>query len=425
MVAFFLGTCTGGAEDVTIKRLSIILLFAVTPVFAHLHGNEEADKPFNFKSPEVTNFFQAVEHDEEHAGCGGYLRAGFIQTDHQSASAIAGELGCGYQLTSYAKAHVGLFASIDPGFNSHDDRGVQGDFFNRQKDSYLIVGEAVLTLSYEQYEAHLGRQNLDSPHLDGDDLRMISNLYEAYLLDYHYSDTLYFGAGFVREASGWENGANASQFVSIGEALGGDSSGAWLSWVNYQQDNISTDTWLYFIPDHLAIFYAELIYSRELSDELSYNFGIQYDWGHDVGGAKLGNVNAYTIGVMTAITWTDFTFTAAYNHNFGKTGAIASVGGGPFFTSLEDQTLDAITGADTESVLLSVEYDVNDYLSFGAAAGKFNAATRSDYNKEELNLFININWQESLTTELMYAVTDDKNSEPDMHQVRAILTYRY
>ncbi len=422
----FLSICTGGAEDPMVNLISIILLFfSVTPVYAHLHGNEEGDKPFNFKSPDETDFFQAVEHDEEYYGCSGYLRTGFIQTDHKSASAIAGELGCGYQLNSFIKAHIGLFASIDPGFNSNNDLNIQGDFFNQQKDSYLIVGEAVLTLTYDKFEAHLGRQNFDSPHLDGDDLRMISNLYEAYLLDYHYSDALYFGAGFVRETSGWENGANASQFVSIGEALGGNSNGAWLSWVNYQQDNMIMDTWFYLIPDHIAIFYTELIYSRELTDTVSYSFGFQYDWGHDVANSRLGNVDAHTVGFLFAISWTDITFTSAYNKNFGNTGAVASVGGGPFFTSLEDQTLDAISGKDTESILLSIEYNINNFIDLGAAAGKFNAANSKKYNKEELNLFININWKENLSTELIYAVVDDQNSEPDMHQVRAILTYRY
>jgi len=416
---------TSAAEDVKINFFILILLFAVTPVYAHLHGNEVSDKPFNFKSPEDTESFQAVEHEEEYYGCSGYVRSGFIQTDHDSASAFAGELGCGYLLNTYVKAHLGLFAAIDSGLNSDNDQSIQGDFFNQQKDSYLIVGEAVLTLSYEKFEVHLGRQNFDSPHLDGDDLRMISNLYEAYLVDYHYSDAVYFGAGFVREASGWENGNNASQFVSIGEALGGEDRGAWLSWINYQQQQINTNAWFYLIPDHLAIFYAELIYSKELSDSLSYSLGFQYDWGHDIGHAKLDKIDAHTLGIMAAISWTDFTFTTAYNHNFGKTGALASVGGGPFFTSLEDQTLDAVSGSDTESVLLSLEYNINEYLSLGSAVGKFSANNRKDYDKEELNVFLNINWKETLSTELMYAVTNDKNSEPDMHQIRAILTYRY
>ncbi len=413
-------------EDLMVICFFIILLFAVKPVYAHLHGNEEVDSPFNFTSPDdEADLFQAVEHEEEYQGCSGYLRTGYIQTDHKSASAVAAELGCGYQLNSNIKAHVGLFSSIDPGINSENESNIQGDFFNQQTDSYFIVGEAVLTLSYNKFEAFLGRQNIDSPHLDGDDLRMIANLFEAYLFDYHYSDELYLGGGYVREVAGWENAINAAEFVSIGEALGGGDNGAFTSWVKYQQDDVSSNTWFYLIPDHLSIFYTEFIYTHKLSNTLAYDLGFQYDWGHDIGVSRLGRVDANTLGVMATLRWFDISFTTAYNKNFGQTGAVASVGGGAFFTSVEDQTLDAISGNDAESLLLSVEYHINDYIQLGSAVAKFNAKNSNDYNKEELDLFINLNWKRNLSLELMYAVTNDLNSEPDMHQIRTILTYQY
>ena len=318
-----------------------------------------------------------------------------------------------------------MFASLDPGLNSNNDDNIQGDFFNSKKDSYLILGEAVLTLSYQQFEAHLGRQNFDSPHMDGDDLRMIANLFEAYLLDYHFSDDLYFGSGFVREASGWENGANASQFVSIGEAIGGKSSGAWVGWLNYQQQNLSSETWVYYVPDHLTILYSELIFSHEISDTLAYSFGFQYDWGNDTDESRLGQVDAHTFGVMGELSWADLSFAAAYNKNIGDTGAVASIGGGPFFTSVEDQTLDAVEGNDSESILLGFKYNIYDSIILGVAAAKFRASDKNDYNKEELNVFVNYNWNQTVAAELMYAVVDDLNSGPDLHQFRAILTYHY
>ena len=58
-------------------------------------------------------------------------------------------------------------------------------------------------------------------------------------------------------------------------------------------------------------------------------------------------------------------------------------------------------------------------------AAKFNASEKNDYNKEELNVFINYNWNQTVAAEIMYAVVDDLNSEPDLHQVRVILTYQY
>lgn len=143
------------------------LILAVTPVYAHLHDDDPQDKVFNYKSPGDIKPYKAIYHEEEYFGCGGYLRAGFLQTkirsvDTSSASAIGGELGCGYQFNSHIKASFGIFGVLDTGFNGHDDN-VHDDFFNRKKDSYLMLGEAVLTLSYGSFETHLGRQNLDSP----------------------------------------------------------------------------------------------------------------------------------------------------------------------------------------------------------------------------------------------------------------------
>lgn len=403
----------------------IILLFVVMPVYADLNNHDEINLPFKFKTPDDAGSYQAIDHKEEYLGCSGYLRFGYIQTDHKSASAIGGKLGCGYPFNSTIKAHIGLFSSINPGLNSENDLNIQSDFFNQQKDSYLIVGEAFLTLSYKQFDTNLGRQKFYSPHLDSDGLRMIPNLFEAYLFDYHFSDALTLGTGYIREVAGWENAANASQFVSIGEALGGRSNGAFTSWVKYQPNDISTNTWFYLIPDHISIFYTEFIYTQVLSDTLSYNLGFQYDWGHDVGASRLGEIDANTLGIMASVTWSDVSFTTAYNKNLGQTGAIASAGGGPFFTSVEDQTLDAVSSKNAESILLSVEYHLTDYIQLGSAVAKFNAQHRKNYNKEELDLFINLNWEQDLNLELMYAVVDDLNSEPDLHQVRAILTFQY
>lgn len=407
-----------------------LLIITISPAYAHLHGEKEQDKVFNYISPKNIELYQAIEHEEEYYGCGGYVRTGFLQTkirsvDTSSASAIAGELGCGYQLNNHIKAHLGLFGVLDIGLNSHNDDNIHAEFFNRKKDSYLMLGEAILTLSYDNFEAHLGRQNFDSPHLDGDDLRMVANLFEAYLVDDHFSKELYFGAGLIREAAGWENGGNLSHFIPIGEALGGQSGNAWLSWLTYEEEHVNDNAQFYLIPDHLTIFYTELIVSQSITPDISYTVGMQYDWGQDSGKAKLGDINAHTLGIMASVSGFDFTLTAAYNKNFGNTGAIASVGGGPFFTSLEDQTLDAATGENTQSILFGVEYTVNKELNLGVAMGEFKAIDKNDYHTEEINYYLNYNWSDKLTAELMQAVIDDKNSSEDTDQIRAIITYRY
>ncbi len=398
------------------------LLMVVLPASANHIGHETPD---HFNLPVNNSASEAKDHHADYFRCGGYIRAGYIQTNSQSASALGGESGCGYKLNQYVAAHLGLFASWDFGVNSDNDNNIQADLFNQESDSYLIVGEAVLTLNYADFEVFLGRQQLDSPHMDADDLRMIPNLFEAYLFNYHYSDELSLGSGFVREASGWENGGNASQFLSIGKGLGGTTSGAWISWMNYQQEAYTSDVWFYYIPDHLTIFYTEFDFSQVLFDTVSYGLALQYDWGEDVGSADMGEFSAHTLGVTFSVSWLDITLTSAYNKNFGETGATISLGAGPFFTSLEELTLDAVEGEDAQSILLNLEYQMAEEVVAGIAVAEYTAADKKDFNQEELNVYIYYNWPEKFTTELIYAAINDKNGGEAFHQFRAILTYRY
>ncbi len=53
-----------------------------------------------------------------------------------------------------------------------------------------------------------------------------------------------------------------------------------------QQGHLSGNTWFYLIPDHLTVFYGELIVSQSLTSDISYSLGLQYDWGQDSGEAR-------------------------------------------------------------------------------------------------------------------------------------------
>jgi hypothetical protein len=72
-----------------------------------------------------------------------------------------------------------------------------------------------------------------------------------------------------------------------------------------------------------------------------------------------------------------------------------------------------------------VEYAVNNELSLGVAMAEYRAINKQDYKVEEINYYLNYNWDDKFAIELMYAAIDDRNSSEDMDQIRAILTYHY
>lgn len=387
--------------------------------------------PYKFNKSTSTGLYNAVIHSFKYVGCGGYIRAGYIQTDidtqdKEQAYGLGGNLLCGFKWDDSLNFQLGLFASINPGFNSHNIDLVQGDFFNGNKNSYFLLGEAALNYTLGKFQMHLGRQRFDSPHMDQDDLRLVPNLFEAYLLDYHPSSSLYAGGGLVRSAAGWENGGNAAEFIDIAEALGGAGDQAWVAWVRYQQKHWSGNAWVYHIVDNVDIIYGEWLYNRQLNESLTLNLGLQFDLGRDSGTARMGSIEANTWGIMANLSWHDFTFTAAYNRNHGKSGALSSVGGGPFFTSMEDQTLDAISpGDDAEALLLGLEYQPLPDLLIGVAAGEFRSQNTDIYHKQEFNAYLSYQWQETIRLDFMFAQVNDKNSAQDKTQFRVILNYQF
>jgi outer membrane OprD family porin len=376
-------------------------------------------------------FAQTAQGDEaEDKACGGYARAGYIKTDvdnnsDESATAIGGEFGCKVDLNENINIKLGVSTSLDPGINTGNDDSLHGDFFDEDKDSYAMLGEASLNLNYGDFESRLGRQIFDSPHMDSDDLRMIPNRFEAYQINYGLNENIDLGLAYVTKMSGWENGIDQADFVDVGEAYGADDGDAYVAWVAYEQDGLALQGWGYSLEDIANIFYAEAIYGADFSDNISWEVGLQYDHGSETGSDELGEIDADTWGVSAAITNQYFTVSAAYNRNSGDRGALASLGGGPFFTSMEDQTLDAVEGDDARAAVLGIEGEVWEGLTIGFAASEFRASSKNDYHVKENNFYMNYEWNEAFLVEAMYADIDDKNSSDDTDQVRVILTYQF
>ncbi len=370
------------------------------------------------------------ETDNTNKYCGGYARTGFIETDAENSAretsfAIGGGFSCGISLTDNISIDLGLSTSIDPGVNDSSDDKVHGDFFDSDKDSYVMLSEAVLHASYDKLEAHLGRQIFDSPHMDSDDLRMVPNRFETYQLNYSMRENIGLGFAYVREMSGWENGADQSRFIDVGTALGADDGDAYVFWGTYEQGGLSLQAWAYVIEDIENIFYAEAVYGADYNDDISWEIGLQYDQGREIGSDKLGNIDADTWGISGAITYKMITLSAAHNRNHGDSGALGSLGGGPFFTSMEDQTLDAVTGSDSRSSTVGIEVEALEGLVLGFVASDFRASSKSVYHVQENNFYLGYEWKDTVTLEAIYADIDDKNSADDTDQLRAILTYNF
>jgi len=374
----------------------------------------------------------------------GQIRASYINfkqdgTPSTSAYALGGHFH--FDTKRWNGWQVGLSAyGVLNLANNQNPFNINPDFFDANGDSFAQVTEAYLDGKWGETEIKIGRQLLDTPHADSDDIRMIPNYFEAYTVTNESVENLTLGAGYLSKMAGWENGVDAQKFVNIGETLGtSDINGIFYASAEYEGiKDVSLSLWYYNYQDIADIFYAELGYEKTLNDYASLTLGLQYDASQESGTAKLGTQDAQTYGLSMELASEAIGvhILAAYNKDTGSTGATGlSLGGGAFFTSMEDQTLDAV-GAAAEAWIVGAGYHFSamgiDGLNAGVAFGKFTANDASLYASEEVDVVVEyeINTQFSFT--LAYADIDfragvDDTNQPlqDYSQLRVIANYNF
>ncbi|AKF25276.1 hypothetical protein YH65_07640 [Sulfurovum lithotrophicum] len=375
----------------------------------------------------------------------GQLRTGYITFKEDGGSRnSAYALGGHYHFDSrnWNGLSVGLsaYTVLNLGINQNTNN-VNPDFFNAEGNSFILLSEAYLDGKWGNTEIKLGRQLLDTPHADSDDIRMIPNYFEAYTLTNTDIDNLTLSAGYINKMAGWENGVDASRFVKIYETLGtgNDMNGiAYASAIYEGIEDLTLSLWYYNYDNVANVVYAEAGYTYAFSKERSLTFGLQYDGSRDTGEALLGKQDANTYGV--SIEFADeergIHLLAAYNRDNGETGATGlSLGGGPFFTSMEDQTLDAM-GIKGEAWMIGAGYHFAavgvDGLITGIAYGHFEAENTSLYESRETDIVLEYSWNEKLTLTAAYASVGfdaevDENGDllKDYQQFRLVANYNF
>jgi hypothetical protein len=324
------------------------------------------------------------------------------------------------------------YVVADPGFNSDDPDKVNGDFFDDGKDGFATLSQAFIDGAWGHTEVKIGRQMIDTPHADSDDIRMMPNYFMAYMLTNRDIEGLTLTLGQIDQMAGWENGIDAKKFVSVEKVLGADekTAGIWLFSAAYEGfKNLSLQAWYYRMSDIADVIYLEAGYELP-TDIATFTFGAQYDTAKESGDELLGEIDSATWGVSVEAGFENgLTLLAAYNADNGDTGAFGSLGGGPFFTSLEDQTLDAI-GQKGDAWIAGAGYDFSarglEGLKGGAVYGAFEADKSEAYETDEIDIAAEYAIGERLTATLAYAIVDDKtDANEDYDQFRVILNYNF
>ena len=411
--------------------MTIINTIAYTQeIHSHEEGNNTAITVKSVRA--IMGDINFIAHENEQ------LRAGYITFQYEgggctSAYALGGHAHFDSKRWYGWEVGISAYTVLNLGINQND-ANLNGDFFDANGNSFAQLTELYLDGKWGETEVKLGRQILDTPHADSDDIRMMPNYFEAYTL--HNSDIqgLKLSVGYIRKMAGWENGVDSQKFVNIGQTLGTENiDGVYYASAAYDEiKDLSLSLWYYHFTDIAKDVYAEAGYELHLSSTLDIILGIQYDRTAQTGKALLQQQDAQTFGASMEFVAENLGvhLLATYNKDTGDTGASRlNLGGGALFTSMEDQTLDAM-GQAGEAWVFGAGYHFKavgiEGLNVGLAYGSFKAKKRTHYEAKELDAIIEYSFNDDFSMVAAYASVDFKSiGMRDYKQFRVITNYNF
>lgn len=344
----------------------------------------------------------------------GQVRAAYVNQDNETDTDTYGTSLGGilkYETGTYNDIKVGVAAYISQkvGFatGDWDQQKANNDLFADNAKSYAYVGEAYVDYSINDFSIRIGRQLLDTPLADTDDIRMHPNTFEAAIATYSGLDETTFFAGYVKRFAGYDSGNDISKFKRLD---GADSRGAAVfGAMNESIENLALQGWYYGIDNVSDVFYTDATYTVPVKEDVEIELAGQFGhFAQKQSSAIDGNVYGIGANVNVGV----LTLGVAYNKSCNDSGKAVTngFGGGPYFTSMEEMTIDGME--DAKAYQVSAEFDLANVGMEGvnliALYGDFKS-TPLDMHVREIDLIAAYEISEALMAEVSYAMIDDKN----------------
>ena len=316
----------------------------------------------------------------------GQIRAGYIYIDPKFAgdptlisTAIGGQLK--YQSDKLYGLNFGMAfymsQSIDALTSSSDDGTINDELFG-ETGHYTLPAEAYVDYKYENFQLRIGRQLIDTPYADSDDIRMTPNTFEALIATYNYEDFTFWGGYLTR----WQ-GPDAGSYAF--EDLVGDGDSVTLLATTYADDTIESSLWYYYAEHMAHIFYGDIA-SHSMLGEFKLTGALQVASQSEIDDS---GIDASLYGAKAGVEYAGVTLGLAYNRLRVDTTKeyFGGFGGGVGFINMFE-TL----GVDG----LSITYD------YGHFKGD------REYEANEHNLILTYAPSQRWDIELIYDFIDDK-----------------
>ncbi len=243
-------------------------------------------------------------------------------------------------------------------------------FLDSNNNSYSILGEAYIQTKLGKSILKIGRQIVDTPYADSDDIAMIPNTFQG----------ITFSNNDIKDTTLILNSLNRWAGVDTNRAeefnrMQNSNEAVLTAGIIYEGVKDTTIQAWHYKLDSKDFNYFEIGYENE-----QFNLSTQY--------TTQGNNNS-AFGILANVNLDKLILATAYN----KTDGVISngFGGGPFFTSSEDHTIADVN--NQEAILIGGEYSINDinlaitHVNFDKGENETDYMTYYTFNK---NLSLNL-----------------------------------
>jgi hypothetical protein len=353
----------------------------------------------------------------------GQIRAAYVSQDNAVnpdtyGTSIGGILK--YETADWngLKLGVGAYVSEKIGFATGKNDKVNLDLFDEEGKSFAYVGEAYLDYTINDLNVRVGRQRLDTPFADTDDIRMLPNTYEAAIATYSAIEGTTLVGGYVTRWAGYDSGDYKSTFKKVDADLGagfdGESDGIIvLGAVNESIENLAVQAWYYGADRVANISYMDAAYVIPFSEEMGLEISAQYAHFREKNNTGF---NGSVYGVGAAFNIGALTVGAVYNKASNGEGKVPPIGfgGGPYMTSMEEWTIQDME--DAKAYQLNAEIGLGgiglEGVSLTALYGDFKS-TPLDMHLTEFDAIVSLELSEAISGDISYATIHDKKNNAD------------
>jgi hypothetical protein len=326
----------------------------------------------------------------------GEIRAGYVNQNNEGTTAdnqnyaIGGQLGFETAAVNGISAGAVFYTTQRLGDKGTDDLGTS--LFDSNNNSYSILGQAYIQANMGNTTLKAGRQQIDTPFADSDDIRMIPNLFEAYVLsNTDIADTTLIAAK-VNKWSGVDTDA-----AEKWHRVGGEDGTVMLAAIYGGIENVELSAWYYDVDAVAKITYLEA--STEIA---GIALAAQYaNFSEDKNSNTDGSI--WGLSAEYGIADTGLTLMAAYNKESNDDGhsIINGFGGGPYFTSMDEGTME-MDNEDGKGVMFGATYEPMENLAFTVAHAQFEDSEASQTEVEETDVVVEYAFNDSLSAALIY-----------------------